>query len=423
VFAGLALLSGPWVWLGLLGIGITWALISSYTHKLAMQQASAGLVDAVSTPELSWTNLRQALIWGVGTLLVLGSLLIFSPKGLSGFVLSLWDFIKGWFTLSPVPAWQPALALPAYELLPLGFGIAGAVRSILKKDPPGIWLGVWTLVAILLAIVYPNRQVGDLAWALIPLWALAALELGRHFDFAGNNVWELAAITAVVIIFIIFGWLNTATLTTMDLAAPLTRTRIYMLLAVVFLIILSLLLAATGWSAAVARLGGVWGAVVCLTLYTIALSTGTASLRQPLTYELWPPGPRPARLDIMLKVANQISEINRGDPAQLNLTILAMESPSLHWLFRDWKVTDVNELAPDSSPEMILTPPGDVKLSATYRGEPLVVSQVVDWGHATSAQWLKWFVYKQIPAASQQVDLWVRSDLMLDSQGLPPVTP
>ena len=126
----------------------------------------------------------------------------------------------------------------------------------------------------------------------------------------------------------------------------------YLLLAVVFLILLSLLLAGTGWSVSVARLGGVWAGVVCLTLFTIAMATGAAGIREPLTNELWPPPPRAGRLDIMLKVANQISELNRGDPAQLSLTILSIDSPALHWLFRDWKVQDVTELAPDSKPEM-----------------------------------------------------------------------
>ncbi len=153
------------------------------------------------------------------------------------------------------------------------------------------------------------------------------------------------------------------------------------------------------------------------------MSTGTAGIRQPLTAELWPPEPRTGRVDILLKVANQISELNRGDAAQLPLTILTLDSPALHWVFRDWKVQDVTELAPEATPEMMITPPGNVSLSADYRGEPLVLGEMVDWDHATSSQWLEWFVYRQMPVLREEVDLWVRSDLMLDSQGVPPATP
>lgn len=418
VLAGLALLSGTSVWLGLLGIGLAWAFGSAFGSRQPLSEAVVKPADQ----DLSWKNLRPALYWALGTLLIIGSLLIFSPKGLSAFVLSFWDFLKGWVVPSNVPAWQPALALPAYEILPLGFGIAAVVRGILKGDTDSITLGIWALAAILLTVLYSSRQMGDLAWALLPLWALAAIELSHHLDFEGQNLWELAAVLTVVIAFLIFGWLNVASLTTMDLAASLTRTRMYLLLAVVFLIVLSLLLAGTGWSVAVARLGGVWGVLVCLSLYTIALSTGTSMIREPLTNELWPPQPRAGRLDILVNVANQISELNRGDAAQLPLTILSMDSPSLHWAFRDWKLQDVTELAGDATPEMILTPPGKVSLTATYRGEPLILSETVDWSHATSAQWLKWLVYKQIPVSQEKVDLWVRSDLTLDSQGTAPST-
>jgi hypothetical protein len=188
---------------------------------------------------------------------------------------------------------------------------------------------------------------------------------------------------------------------------------------VVFLIALSLLLVGTGWSVAVARLGGVWGSLVPLALFTVAMATGAAGLRQPLTAELWQPEPRTGRVDILLKVANQISDLNRGDVSQLPLTILAIDSPALHWLFRDWKVQDVSELAPDATPEMLITPPGNVSLSVDYRGETLVLREVADWDHATSAKWLSWFVYRQMPVLRDNVILWVRSDLMLDSQGTP----
>ena len=425
LFAGLALLSGPSVWFGLLGMAIAWALGSAYVRRISIK-AEENTDEPESNQALPTFNrqeVRVALYWGIGTLLVVGSLLILSPKGLPAFLVSFWVFLRGWWTLSNVQLWQPALALPAYEILPLAFGIAGIVRGFLIKDTDAIFLGIWALVALVLVLIYPGRQTGDLTWALLPLWTLAAMEIGQHFDFEGRNLWELAGTVTVVIVFLVFGWLNVASITNMDLSSSLTHTRMWLLVAVVFLIILSLLLVGTGWSTAIARLGGVWGFLVCLTLVTIGMSTGAAGLRQPLTAELWQPEPRTGRVDILLKVATQISDMNRGDAAQLPLTILSLDSPALHWLFRDWKIQDVTELAPDTSPELLITPPGDVSLSVDYRGEPLVLAEMVDWGHATSAQWLKWFVYRQMPVLREDVDLWVRSDLMLDSQGVPPTTP
>jgi hypothetical protein len=420
-FAGLALLSGPSVWFGLLGLALAWAFTSVFGRRIpteAVEINPGGETGAVPTP-IRTKDYRGALAWGLGTLLGVGSLFLISPKGLSAFVMSFVESLRGWWMLSDVSLWRSLLALPAYEILPLGFGIAGAVRGILKRDTDSICLGVWALVALVLALIYPGKQTNDLTWVLLPLWALAAIELGHHFDFEGPSRWQLAGVTTLVVTLLVFGWLDLAGVTAMDLSTQPARMRLYLLIAVVLLIGLSLLLVGAGWSANVARLGGVWGGVLALTAFTLAMSTGAAGLREPLTVELWQPEPRSGRLDVLLKVANQISDLNTGYTGQLPLTMLGMDSPALHWLFRDWQVQDVSALTPDATPAMVISSINQLSLAADYRGEALPLNEVADWGHATSSDWLKWFVYRQMPILRENIILWVRSDLMLDSQGLP----
>jgi hypothetical protein len=421
LFAGLAILSGPSVWFGLLGLGLTWAFASMFGKRIpaqAKENEGGEETSAVPTPSRP-DNYRDALAWGLGTLLVVGSLFTLSPKGLSAFVMSFVESLRGWWTLSDISLWRPLLALPAYEILPLGFGIAGAVRGILNRDRDSIHLGIWALVALVLALIYPGKQTSDLTWALLPLWALAAIELGHHFDFEGRNRWELAGVMTLVVTLLVFGWLDLAGVTTMDIGTDQARMRLYLLIAVALLIGLSLLLVGAGWSVNIARLGGVWGGVLALTAFTLAMSTGAAGVREPLTIELWQPEPRTGRVDVLLKVANQISDLNTGYGGQLPLTLLDVESPALHWLFRDWQVQDVSALAPDATPEMVISTIDQLNLAADYRGEALPLNEVADWGHATSSNWLKWFVYRQMPILREDVILWVRTDLMLDSQGLP----
>ena len=427
-FAGLALLSGPSVWLGLVGLGLAWAFGSGVGKKVPAQaeekEEKAAPSEMDSSPARSRSQeLRGSLYWAIGTLIIAGSLFFLSPKGLSGFVASLGTFLHGWYTLSDIQLWQPLLVLPAYEILPLILGIAAAVRAIVKQDTLSIRLAIWALVALLLALIYPGKQTGDLVWALLPLWTLAALELGRHFDFAGNNLWEVAGTMAVLIAFLVFGWLNLANLTNMDLGSDVAHTRLWLLAAVVLLIVLSLLLAGTGWSVSVARLGGVWGGVILLTLFTVAMATGTASLRTPSTVDLWQPDLRIGPVDVVLNVATQISDLNRGDVAQLPLTFLNVDSPALHWLFRYWQVQDAAQLAPDATPELIITPSGDLSLSVKYRGEPLVLHETGVWDKASPSDLLKWFIYRQLPLQQDSVVLWVRSDLMIDSQDTTVPTP
>jgi hypothetical protein len=421
-FAGMALLSGPSIWLGLLGLGLAWAFGSGVGRKVPAQAGEKTTLEetSLSPARYSSQELRLALYWVIGTIVIAGSLFFISPKGLPAFVVSLGTFLHGWYTLSDVQLWRPLLALPAYELLPLIFGIAAAVRAILKQDTVALRLGIWALVALLLALIYPGKQTGDLSWALLPLWILAAMELGHHFDLAGKNLWEVAATLAVVVAFVVFGWLNLTSITNMGLGSDTAHTRLWLLAAVVLLIVLSILLVGTGWSASVARLGGVWGGVIVLTLFTIAMSTGAAGLRTPLTVELWQPEPRTGPVDVLLKVATQVSNLNRGDSAQLPLSILNEDSPALHWLFRYWQVQDVTALAPDATPALIITPSGNLSLSVKYRGEPLVLLETAAWDKASPSDILKWFIYRQLPVQQANVILWVRSDLMLDSQDTAP---
>jgi hypothetical protein len=423
LFGGLALLSGPSIWLGLAGVGLAWVFGSGIGKKTSAQaqEKDAPAQVGASRAHFRLQDARVTIIWGIGTMIVVGSLFLLSPKGLPAFVASLGAFLSGWWTLSDIQLWQPLVALPAYEILPLVFAIAGVVRGILNKDIVNLRLGVWALAAMVLALIYPGKQVGDLTWALLPLWVLAAIELGRHFDFEGINGWEVAGTGTAVIAFLVFGWLNLASLTNMDLGSPTAHTRLWLLAAVVLLIVLSLLLVGTGWSVSVARLGGVWAGLVGLTLFTIAMATGTAGLRQPLTVELWQPEPRTGRVDILLNVASQISDLNHGYANQLPLTILNDTSPALSWLFRDWQVQEVNQLAPDASPELIISPAGNLSLAAKYHGEPLVLHESAAWSKATPANLLKWFMYRQMPLLQDDVILWVRSDLMLDNQN--PATP
>jgi hypothetical protein len=185
-----------------------------------------------------------------------------------------------------------------------------------------------------------------------------------------------------------------------------------------------MLLVGTGWSEAVARLGGVWSAVIVLTAFTIAMATGAAGVRQPLTAELWQVGTRSDNADLISKVADNISVLNTGASAQMPLVIAGIDSPALRWLFRDWQVQEMDAVAPDTTPELVITPES-VRLSLTkdYRGEGLALYETFDWTSLTGADWLKWCLYRQAPMKDEKVILWVRSDFMLDNSYQPPANP
>lgn len=425
LFGGLALLAGPSLWFGLFGLALGWGLSrllpaprprAEEEEESAPNETGAGSRSGDGRPQ----GLRTALAWGLGTFFVVGSLLVFSPQGLVAFAASLLSFLRGWVTLSDVPLGRLLLALPAYELLPLGFGAAGIIRGIVKKDAFSIKLSLWALAAFLLVLIYAGRQTADLGWLLLPLWMLAAVEIGRHFDFEGRNLWVIGGTGGLVFILSAVTWLLMAHMTTLDLSSPVYRWQWLILLIMPLVGAIAVILVGTGWTAAEARLGGVWGVLLPLALFTLAAATGAAQIREPRTLELWSPEPRLGRADLLLKVADELSTLNTGADASLPLTIAGVDSPALRWLFRDWEVEETTVLAPDATPELVITPATvDLTLTADYRGAPFVWREIGSWPQATAGDWLEWFLYRQMPIQQEDILLWVRADLMLDSPVLP----
>jgi hypothetical protein len=416
LFGGLALLSGPSVWFGILGLLLAWAFVRLLPSRLLVEAVESGEGSGTMPLGIRSREFRVTFIWGLVTLLIVGSLLVISPQGLAAFVNSFLVFLSGWWTLSGIPIGRVFLALPAYELLPMIFGLIAIVRGFIKRDHISIKLSLWVLASLLLVLICVGRQATDLGWALLPLWLLAAVELGRHFDFSHANRWVVGGLIIFTFVLLTLAWITLSRLTLVDPVSTEARLQWIFFGGILLVVAISIILVASGWTMDEARLGGVWGALIPLALFTLAMTTGAAGVREPRTLELWDPEPRLGRADLVLKVANEISDLNTGFDAQLPITIVGVDSPALRWLFHAWDATNTGILAPGETPDLIITPLDlDLGLTADYRGEPLVWREVGDWYNASFANWLNWFVYRQMPVQREDIILWVRSDLMLES--------
>jgi hypothetical protein len=101
----------------------------------------------------------------------------------------------------------------------------------------------------------------------------------------------------------------------------------------------------------------------------------------------------------------------------LPVVISGVKSPALLWLFRDWEVSEAAALSPSDSPALVVTPSGAVlNLAASYRGEGFRWRQAPLWEQAAATDWSRWFAFRELPVADEIIILWVRSDLLIDSQ-------
>jgi hypothetical protein len=445
IFAGLALLSGPALWAGLFGLGLAWVLrrtmdgrTARSAEQLEVAEPSAEIDAGQGAVSGRRESLKTGLVFAGATILLGGTLFLLSPGGLSAWLNALPVYLSGWARPSGVPVGRLLYTLLAYQPLAVLFGLVAVVRGWWQRRKRYIRLSLWLLTALLVAVFYPARQVGDLAWMLIPLWALAALELSNHTRIFLEERREVAGMAILVFILLSFAWLdytgialdplNPANLTSNALQVGgtvlfgnLPPTRYVLLISVLLLLAVSVLMVAMGWSARTARLGSVWGLVIALGIYSLGMAWGATGLRTPDGWELWWPDKRPMQADLLLATVNEQSEWSTGDALSQDVTLLEIHSPALEWLLRERTLHKVSTLDLQNAPAIVISTQSEaISLPIAYRGQDFSWRREPYWDITGIYEWIKWSVFRDLPYNAESVIVWVRNDLFIDTnQSLP----
>jgi hypothetical protein len=218
-------------------------------------------------------------------------------------------YFGGWIDFTDVPGWRLLLVLVTYELFAVLLAIAGLVRGIIRRDALVISLGIWLAVALVLALAYPSRQVADLAWALIPLLALAALEVSNFLVPIQDGNWETLGMAAFTIAILTFAAMNFSSIALISMDQTALQLRWGILLGSIVLLGLSVLMVAYGWSVAVAIQGSVWGTLIVFSVYSLSTALAAGGLRTYRTVEMWPVGPYTKQAE---NLVSQMNDLSRG---------------------------------------------------------------------------------------------------------------
>lgn len=411
VFAGLALLSGSSLWAGLLGLALTWAIRQAWERGSQTESAQ-------SPARSEWLS---ALWFGLGTLVLGGTLFFLSPNGLSAWISSLSEYLAGWRSPSGISFGMLLFSLIVYQPLALILGLIAVVRGWRFGSLRVKRLSLWAAVALLLALFYPARQVSDLAWMLIPLWSLAALELTRNLNVFREERAEVLGVVGLSVLILTFSWIDFLALIQTPAPSDQANLRMWLLFGSLFLLVMSILLVAVGWSLRSARLGAIWGLVAALGVYSLGAMLGAGGLRAAPGAEMWNAGRLPAEADLLLMTVDQMSDWSKDNINAQPVTIAGLDSPALEWLLHEHKVEVVSLLNASASPPMIITTGQDnPSLAAGYRGQSFAWRQDVLWDNALPLDWMRWVAFHQMPANNETIIVWVRSDLFIDSTGIKP---
>ena len=409
IFAALALLSGPSIWLGILGLGITWAILQGINYRRAPQPSTDDLSSFFFHAKSSF--FLPLLI----TFITVGTLFFIVPNGISAALASIPAFFSGWVSASDVFASRLLISLAVYQLLGVILALMAIIRGWRNGSPRIISLSVWFLVALLLVVFIPSRQIADLAWALIPLWAMASLELVRSVDVFPEERNEVLGVVFLTAFLWAFTWLDLSGMVWNPVDSSQYSLRFWLLIGAVFLFVLSLLLVAAGWSIRVARIGGVWGLALVLGLFSFGGALGAAGFRGLANPELWWSPSIPMQADLLQATVRDISEWSVGDDFSAPVVIAGLDSPALEWALRQHQVTVVDALDISSSPDFVITPfENDPVLVAAYRGQDFSWRQTPSWNVTLPNDWVRWVALREMPQTGETIILWARDDLFID---------
>ncbi|MFO7586370.1 MAG: hypothetical protein R6W69_16710, partial [Anaerolineales bacterium] len=421
--AGLALLSGSALWPGLLGLGLTFALLLVVVR---------GLVYSYNK-----SRVRLGAYFAIGAYLLIGSLFLLAPGGLGAGLASLSDVLTRFTNWDGVPIWLPFTTLFFYQFPALVLAVIALARLFVQRDTTTIFLGLWLLTSLLLAALPPARQVADLAWTLVPLWALAALEIARWLTpperiaelhpfpiensdemelrpvQISSGFWEAFGMALLTVLLLLFAWLNFASAALVPMLPENIQLRWILVGGALALLALSVFLVAFGWSVSAALRGFAWGALAVGALNLVAMATFAANSRPYPTVEMWPVGPPSPALGVIHAQAQEISQLAYGTDNNLRVMLVGFDSPALRWQFREWRVTTAGAVSFDANPDLIITPANNIapELEASYRGASFPLRAYPLWEGWTTAEWLRWAIKHDGPVINESILFWARNDL------------
>jgi hypothetical protein len=404
IFFAVGMLGGESFWLGMVILTLTWGV--GRFLKLAS--------FPVTMPEK--LNTKELIVSFLAALLIIASSFGLYPAGLSGIMTGFIAFTERFYLPSGILFWQPLLALLAYQLLPFILGVWAGVKAWRGPDGENRDLSLWVVMGLLLIMIIPGRQILDLLWVVVPLWALAVkvfLAFISVPEKKKTSLWALGLFTCIML-----GYIS---MNLKSLAGPnlLTANASGYLIAIgtgILLLILTVVLIGLGWQFKFAWRGLVLGS--CAFGLLLMLSSSFRIIRVPdqASSELWRLGKEIPLSDLSVDIMSDLVDRYVGEQSGAAVAVINLPDPDLAWVLRGFDtVKFYTHLPEEQQPEFVLTEMEEIpQLTTSYRGQALTWYRWPDWKGMSFLDHLRWLVNRRVSYTEAEVILWVRSDLFLD---------
>jgi len=341
-----------------------------------------------------------------------------APEGLSGVFSGAVDFVRGFGMPYTKPFILKPLALAAYSLPAVIFGLWGGIRGLINRSKLDIFLLIAALAGFIYLLLYHNTSPADIIWVTLPLWTLAARVIPDMWRWPAENKFVMVITAVMVVVVFAFTLLAMRSLVSPSINTEARLTTFIALAGGLVLMIALVLLVTFGWSEDVALPGLLMGLSVVVLLGMLSLTVRTTSISLERTHELWYPHESSLSTQWLKVSLDRVLEWNKRTTIPVEIAVADFDTPGMRWVLRDYEnVVFVPYVPPSSQPGIlisdILTQP---EISNSYRGQDLVWSQTPDWQGMTPFQYLSWLMTRDTPETTREIIFWVRTDLMPDEQ-------
>ncbi len=403
---GVAVLGGIGFWPGFIVLG---GLVLVYMKT----DGRKGSEEGFTLP--SGRSLLPIAVAGLITVVVVSTLLLTNPRGISAIGSAFADYARSWSVQDGSPVLGVKIAWILSLLPMMVFAIWSFIEGLIHRDKRVKWLGIWAATALLLALVNPSRQLFDLFWVSIPLLSLAAIKLAALFsNFEVESRIVYLAEAGLVVALVVFSFLNAIYLVNNPLLNQEEyRNRVIgMILPLILLIGMTALLA-WGWSVSSTRKGFLTG-VVILAIFTVLSGTWKAAGmgNQPQS-EIRRSVGIPVGAEELLSTIEDISRTKTGIENRIDIQLIDLDLPSINWVLRDFEQTaDETLFNPNLASSIILTPIDlEIEASASYRGQKVLWQVAPDIDNLNFTDWMRWSLFRTAPTKKTEIILWARNDL------------
>ena len=406
----LALMSGSGFWMGLFILGVSVLL-----YKTVFKDEP--LMDMLSLEERKAFWPKLGIAFGA-TLLVVGTGFFLAPANLSGIFAGLVTFIQGFAAQRTTALFQIPLALVAYTVEALIIGLWGSIRAILVRDRLGVFLLIWWLFGLVFILLYPAGSAADIIWVTFPLWLLTVRTMFFAWRLPETSRGIMVLTTILVVAIFAFLLLVYRGLINPTLLQELRVNYILALIGGAVLLVAIVLLVSFGWSEDVALSGLILGLAIVFVTGLFALSVHSTGMAPERSWELWYPQESQVTTVWLRGTLDDIQDWNASGKGAVEIVVSDYDRPGLRWLLRDDpEVEFVSYAAPQSEPGILITSAQEMpEIAGGYRGQDLVWESRPLWSQMDAFDYLSWLLTRDVPVVTENVIIWVRTDLMPDAQ-------